>query len=88
MKFSWKTIAALLCYILGVVGWFYVGGWMVLTRPVKELLVAHAAGSLSIIGIIKALAQGFGYLTVAGAVWCIGYMLSNYFKDRRNDRKE
>lgn len=81
MKFSWKTIVAIACYALGVAGWLYVGGWLVLTRPLKGLFLAQAAGNLSLGGILKAMAQGFGYLTAAGAVWCLGYILSNYFND-------
>ncbi|MBO5070441.1 MAG: phospho-N-acetylmuramoyl-pentapeptide-transferase [Roseburia sp.] len=87
MKFSWKTIAALLCYALGVAGWIYLGGWLVLTRPLKGLLLAHVAGNLTIGRIFKAMAQGFGYLTAAGAVWCVGYMLSNYFNDHKDNGK-
>ena len=81
MKVTWKTIASLLCYILGVLGWFYVGGWMILTKPLKGLVLAHAAGCLSIGKLLVAMLQGFVYLSLAGAVWCVGYMLSNYFRD-------
>lgn len=82
MRFSWRIVAAMLCYALGVLGWCYVGGWMILTKPVKGILVAHMAGSLSLLKILGALVQGFVYLSLAGAVWCIGYMLSNYFKEK------
>lgn len=81
MKGRWKTIASLLFYILGVLGWCYIGGWMVLTRPLKGLVLAHAAGSLSIGKLLTAMLQGFVYLSLAGGIWCIGYMLSNYFRD-------
>lgn len=69
------------CYAMGVLGWCYVGGWMILTKPVKGLLAAHMEGSLSLTVLFGALVQGFVYLSLAGAVWCIGYMLSNYFKE-------
>ncbi len=82
MKITWKTLAALLCYGLGVAGWCYVGGWMILTKPVKGLIVAHMAGTLSVGKLIAAFVQGFWYLSLAGGVWCIGYMLSNYFHDK------
>ncbi len=77
MKITWKTLAA-----LGVAGWCYVGGWMILTKPVKGLIVAHMAGTLSVGKLIAAFVQGFWYLSLAGGVWCIGYMLSNYFHDK------
>lgn len=81
MKFTWRTVAALICYALGVVGWCYVGAWMILTKPVKGLIVAKIAGELSIWKLVIAFVQGFFYLSLAGAVWCVGYMLSNHFKE-------
>lgn len=81
MRVTWRTLAALLCYALGVLGWWYVGGWMILTKPVKGLVLAHLAGKLSLGKLLIALVQGFIYLSLAGGVWCVGYMLSNYFRD-------
>ena len=81
MKCKWKTVAALIFYALGILGWCYVGGWMVLTKPVKGLILAHMAGNLSIWKLVMAVMQGFVYLSLAGAVWCAGYMLSNHFKE-------
>lgn len=81
MKITWKTAASVLFSILGTIGWCYIGGWMVLTRPLKGVFTAHAAGCLSIGKIFFAGVQGFVYLSVAGAVWCIGYILSNHFRE-------
>lgn len=83
MKITWRTVAAFLCYALGLIGWCYVGGWMILTKPLKGLVLAHIAGQLSILKMIVAFIQGFVYLSLAGAVWCVGYILSNYFKEKR-----
>lgn len=83
MKITWRTVAAFLCSALGLLGWCYVGGWMILTKPVKGLVLAHIAGKLSILKLITAFIQGFVYLSLAGAVWCVGYILSNYFKEKR-----
>lgn len=80
MKNSWRTLAAIACYILGVLGWIYFGAWMILTKPVKGLILAHLAGQLSIGKLLIAAVQGFCYLSFAGAVWCVGYILSNRFK--------
>lgn len=49
MKITWKTLLALFFYTLGVVGWFYVGGWMILRGPVRGVILAHMAGDLSLI---------------------------------------
>ena len=62
MKITWKALLALFFYTLGVVGWFYVGGWMILRGPVRGVILAHM------------------YLSLAGGVWCIGYMLSDHFR--------
>lgn len=83
MKFSWKTLIALVCYALGVFGWIYFGAWMIITKPVKGLIVAHIAGKLSLGKLLIAAVQGFLYLSLAGGVWCVGYMLSNHFKDTK-----
>ena len=63
MKITWKTLLALFFYTLGVVGWFYVGGWMILRGPVRGVILAHMAGDLSLIKLAVALVQGFVYLT-------------------------
>ena len=71
MKITWKALLALFFYTLGVVGWFYVGGWMILRGPVRGVILAHMAGDLSLIKLAVALVQGFVYLSLAGGVWCI-----------------
>lgn len=57
---------------------------MVLTRPLKRVFAAQAAGSLSLGKIVFSGVQGFAYLSLAGGVWCITYMLSNYFRERES----
>lgn len=81
MKVNWRAVAAVLCYALGILGWLYVGGWMILTRPVKGLILAHLAGTLSLWKLLIAAIQGFLYLSLAGGIWCVGYILSNHFKE-------
>lgn len=81
MRFTWRTVVTVAFYLLGAAGWLYIGGWMILTRPVKGLIVAHFAGNLSVWKMIRAFIQGFIYLSLAGGVWCIGYMLGNHFKE-------
>lgn len=80
MKITWKSLASLLCYALGTIGWCYVGGFLILTRPVKGLILAHLAGELSVGKLLIAFGQSFLYLSLAGGVWCIGYILSDHFK--------
>lgn len=51
-----------------------------LKRTVRGVILAHMAGDLSLIKLAVALVQGFVYLSLAGGVWCIGYMLSDHFR--------
>lgn len=81
MKLTWKTILAAAAYIAGILGWIYVGLWQILKRPVRRLVLAQIAGTLSIGTLLGAIVQGFLFLSLAGAVWCVGYMLSEYFKE-------
>ncbi len=81
MKVNWRAVVAVAFYALGILGWLYIGGWMILTRPVKGLILAHLAGNLSLWKLLIAVIQGFLYLSLAGGVWCVGYMLGNYFKE-------
>ena len=88
MKFSWRIAAAMLCSFLGLIGWGYVGAYMILTRPVKGLLLMFLAGEFSLLRILTAVIQGFVYLSLGGAVWCIGYMCSDYFKSSEKERRK
>ena len=74
MKITWKTFLAVSAYWAGVFGWFYIGIWQVL---------AQIAGHLSVRLLAGALIQGFLYLSLAGGVWCVGYMISEYFKESK-----
>ena len=53
----------------------------ILTGPVRELILAQMAGSMSLGRLVAALIEGFIYLSLAGGVWCIGYMLSSHFRE-------
>ena len=83
MKITWKTFLAVSAYWAGVFGWFYIGVWQVLKKPVYSVILAQVAGHLSIGLLIGALIQGFLYLSLAGGIWCVGYMISEYFKESK-----
>ena len=82
MRISWRRLLALLCYFAGILGWCYVGAYMILSKPVWGLVRAFGARQLSVLTLLGAVIPVFVYLSLAGAVWCIGYMLSDYFKDK------
>ena len=81
MKFTWRTFLAAAAYALGVLGWIYIGAWQILTKPIKKVILAQLAGHLSLSVLLGAFIQGFLLLSLAGGVWCIGYMISDYFKE-------
>ena len=83
MKITWKTFLAVSAYWAGVFGWFYIGIWQVLKKPVHSVILAQIAGHLSVRLLAGALIQGFLYLPLAGGVWCVGYMISEYFKESK-----
>ena len=67
MKITWKTFLAVSAYWAGVFGWFYIGIWQVLKKPVHSVILAQIAGHLSDKDFWSgALIQGFLYLSLAG----------------------
>ena len=60
MKIMWKTFLVVSAYWAGVFGWFYIGVWQVLKKPVHSVILAQIAGHLSIGLLIGAFIQGFG----------------------------
>ena len=83
MKYTWRTLAALFFSLSGTVGWCYVGGYLMLKGPVRKLVTAYLAGALTVGKLVSVVLQGFFLLSLAGGVWCVGYMLSTYFKENR-----
>lgn len=78
MKFSWKGVAAVCCSVLGAISWLYLGVYRVLKGPVKNIISAKMAGTLSMTYLVSNCARGFCYLTVAGFIWCLWYILKGY----------
>lgn len=87
MRLSWRRVLAFLCYAAGSLGWCYVGAYMSLTKPVWGVFRAIESGSFHLFMLLTAAVQVFVYLSIAGGVWCIGYMLSDYFKDKDKNRE-
>ncbi len=81
MKYTWRMLAAVLCSLLGTAGWCYVGGYLMLKGPVRKLVAACLAGTLTVGKLVAIVLQGFFLLSLAGGIWCVGYMLNTYFKE-------
>jgi len=78
MKFSWKSVAAVCCSVLGAISWLYVGVYRLFKGPIKNIIAAKLAGTLTLTFIAVNFFKGFVCLTVAGFIWCLWYILKGY----------
>ncbi|MFR0955402.1 MAG: phospho-N-acetylmuramoyl-pentapeptide-transferase [Roseburia inulinivorans] len=84
MKITWKTFLAVSAYWAGVFGWFYIGIWQVLKKPVHSVILAQIAGHLSDRTFDQARSyRDFCICPWQVVVWCVGYMISEYFKESK-----
>lgn len=74
-------LMAFICYAIGVIASLYVGGWMMLILPVHDLYVAYRQGGLNVLLITISVVKILLSSTVAGFIWCLGYILYNRFRD-------
>lgn len=80
-----RMILAFVIYVTGFAISIYVGGWVLLIKPVKGTLAAHALGTLTFPQFAIAILKCVSSLTVAGLIWCMGYIASNHVYDSRNE---
>lgn len=80
MKKQVKAVLGLICYGLGIVLALYVGFWQMICRPLVGLYAALIAGELTFSMILACAAKLLFSTTLAGLIWCIGYIGYNYFK--------
>lgn len=58
----------------------YVGGWLMFANSVIGTVTAIHAGTITLGKIVVALIKCLLSATVAGAIWCVGYILGNRFR--------
>lgn len=80
MKKKTKMILGVLCYCLGVFFSIYVGGWLLLLKPINDLLTAYSMSTITLPLLVKCIIKIAFSTTFGGLVWCIGYIGYNYFK--------
>lgn len=76
-RISHKTprfMAGTLCSLIGTLLALYVGGWLMLCKPIQGVISAYFAGNLAIGTIALAAFKCLLSATVAGAIWCGGYI--------------
>ncbi len=80
MKKKGFYVLALLCYIAGVALAAYIGGWLMMVQPVRHLISAFAANEFTIGLLLVCVIKLVLSTTIAGVIWCIGYVGYNHFR--------
>ncbi len=88
MKKGIRKILAAAVSILGTALAIYVGGYLLLLRPVRHLLVGFAIGGLTRSGLIISVLKIFLASTVAGAIWCVFDIIAGKIRNGGEDTKE
>lgn len=80
MKKKGYHLLALLCYIAGIALAGYIGVWLMMVQPVCHLVFAFTADEFTIGMLIICVIKLVLSTTIAGVVWCVGYVGYNHFK--------
>ena len=72
MKKHINALLGFVCYTIGVIAAAYYGLWKMLVLPLHTLAVSFLAGDLNVKILFST--------TMAGLIWCIGYIAYNHFK--------
>lgn len=74
-----RVAAGMTCYLAAMILALYVGGWMMIFKPIEATIAAYAAGTLTIKGLAVTALKCILSTTAAGAIWCSGYILKQKF---------
>lgn len=85
MDKKWKVVMATICYVLGVLASIYVGGWIMLIKPVRLLMFAYSTGTMNLHMLIVCIVKIALSTTVGGLVWCVGYIACNCFRGTEDE---
>ena len=75
-----KFYLAIVIYLIGLAVSVYVGGWVMLIQPIRGTITAYTLGTLTLRQLVINVIKCISSLTVAGLIWCIGYIAYNHFK--------
>ena len=84
MKKKCDKLLGILCYALGILAALYVGGYLMLIKPIHVIIIAFGNDMLTLPLLLKSIIKIAFSTTFAGLVWCIGYIGYNFFKGERN----
>ena len=80
MKKKWNLLLGIICYTLGVFLTIYIGGWVMLIKPIRLLLTAFSAKTLTFTMLVNCIIKIALSTTVGGFLWCLGYIGFNHFR--------
>ena len=73
------------CYLLGTFLALYIGGWLMLVHPIRDIYDGWCEGVLGVRRLfgdaMKCLFAG----TVGGTFWSVGYIIGNIFREYDED---
>ncbi len=81
-----RMILAVIVYIIGLAASIYVGGWVMIIKPVKGAIAAYFVGTLTFRQLVITIIKCACSTTVAGLIWVIGYVASNHVFDSRDEQ--
>lgn len=80
-----RMLLAVIIYLTGFAVAVYVGGWVMIIKPVKYTISAYTLGTLTLSQLIVSVIKCISSLTVTGLIWCLGYIASNHIYDSRDE---
>lgn len=80
MKKHINALLGFVCYTIGVIAAAYYGVWKMLVLPLHTLVVSFLAGNLNVTLLAVCVVKILFSTTMAGLIWCIGYIAYNHFK--------
>ena len=79
MKKHINALLGFVCYTIGVIAAAYYGLWKMLVLPLHTLAVSFLAGDLNVTLLAVCVVKILFSTTMAGLIWCIGYIAYNHF---------
>ena len=76
-----KFCLAIVIYLIGLA----VSVYVMLIQPIRGTITAYTLGTLTLRQLVINVIKCISSLTVAGLIWCIGYIASNHVYDSRDE---
>lgn len=70
---------AIIFLLAGIVGSFYVGGWLMFIKPIMACCAAYDAGALTALMVGKTIITCLLASVASGVIFWIGFLVSRIF---------